>query len=45
MQAIYKFDVKDMPVSMATSADSTSVHTTGPRERQAKIGKPPVAVA
>jgi fumarate hydratase class I len=45
MEAIYEFDVKDMPVTVAVSADGTSVHTTGPREWQAKIGKIPVAVA
>jgi fumarate hydratase, class I len=44
MEAIYEFDVKDMPVTVAVSADGTSVHTTGPREWQAKIGKIPVAV-
>ncbi len=45
MEAIYEFDVKDMPVTVAVSADGTSVHTTGPREWQAKIGKIPVTVA
>ena len=45
MEAIYEFDVKDMPVTVAVSADGTSVHTTGPREWQAKIGKIPVVVA
>jgi fumarate hydratase, class I len=45
MEAIYEFDVKDMPVTVAVSADGTSVHNTGPREWQAKIGKIPVAVA
>jgi fumarate hydratase, class I len=45
MEAIYEFDVRDMPVTVAVSADGTSVHQTGPREWQAKIGKIPVAVA
>ena len=45
MEAIYEFDVKDMPVTVAVDAQGTSVHTTGPREWQAKIGKIPVAVA
>ena len=45
MEAIYEFDVKDMPVTVAVSADGTSVHTTGPKEWQARIGKIPVAVA
>ena len=37
MEAIYEFDVVDMPVTVAVSADGTSVHTTGPAEWQAKI--------
>jgi fumarate hydratase, class I len=44
MEAIYEFDVKDMPVTVAVSADGTSVHNTGPKQWQAKIGKIPVAV-
>ena len=39
MEAIYEFDVKDMPVTVAVSSDGTSVHETGPREWAAKIGK------
>jgi fumarate hydratase class I len=45
MEAIYEFDVKDMPVTVAVSADGTSVHQTGPKEWQAKIGKIPVTAA
>ena len=45
MEAIYEFDVQDMPVTVAVSADGTSVHDTGPKEWQAKIGKIPVVVA
>ena len=45
MEAIYEFDVKDMPVTVAVSSDGSSVHETGPKEWQAKIGKIPVAVA
>jgi fumarate hydratase class I len=45
MEAIYEFEVRDMPVTVAVSADGTSVHQTGPREWQARIGKIPVAVA
>ncbi|WP_028997692.1 fumarate hydratase [Azohydromonas australica] len=45
MEAIYEFDVKDMPVTVAVDATGTSVHQTGPAEWQAKIGKIPVAVA
>jgi fumarate hydratase, class I len=45
MEAIYEFEVRDMPVTVAVSADGVSVHETGPREWQAKIGKIPVAAA
>ncbi|MBC8118781.1 MAG: fumarate hydratase [Burkholderiaceae bacterium] len=45
MEAIYEFEVRDMPVTVAVSADGTSVHQTGPREWQAKIGSVPVTVA
>ena len=44
MEAIYEFDVLDMPVTVAVDSLGTSVHTTGPREWQAKIGKIPVMV-
>src|SRR5204863_8346359 len=43
MEAIYEFEVKDMPVTVAVDARGTSVHETGPREWQQKIGKIPVA--
>lgn len=42
MEAIYEFEVKDMPVTVAVDAKGTSVHLTGPREWQARIGKIPV---
>jgi fumarate hydratase, class I len=45
MEAIYEFDVLDMPVTVAVDSQGTSVHTTGPKEWQAKIGKIPVVVA
>ncbi|MBR0564908.1 fumarate hydratase [Azoarcus sp. L1K30] len=45
MEAIYEFDVQDMPVTVAVDSSGTSVHNTGPKEWQAKIGKIPVAVA
>src|SRR5438105_413470 len=45
MEAIYEFDVKDMPVTVAVDSHGTSVHHTGPKEWQAKIGKIPVAAA
>ena len=37
MEAIYEFEVKDMPV--AASADGTSVHTAGPAEWAARIAQ------
>jgi len=45
MEAIYEFDVKDMPVTVAVDAQGTSVHSTGPREWQSRIAKIPVNVA
>ncbi|ABM94344.1 fumarate hydratase [Methylibium petroleiphilum] len=45
MEAIYEFDVKDMPVTVAVDSTGSSVHQTGPAEWQAKIGKIPVAIA
>jgi fumarate hydratase, class I len=45
MEAIYEFDVKDMPVTVAVDANGTSVHDTGPREWQARIAKIPVTAA
>ncbi|WP_347556419.1 fumarate hydratase [Robbsia sp. KACC 23696] len=45
MEAIYEFEVEDMPVTVAVDSNGTSVHQTGPKEWQAKIGKIPVATA
>ncbi|MBU3748027.1 MAG: fumarate hydratase [Betaproteobacteria bacterium] len=45
MEAIYEFEVQDMPVTVAVDANGESVHETGPKTWQAKIGKIPVAVA
>jgi fumarate hydratase class I len=45
MEAIYEFEVQDMPVTVAVDSSGTSVHQTGPREWQAKIGKIPVSMA
>jgi len=44
MEAIYEFDVKDMPVTVAVDSKGESVHETGPREWQKRIGKIPVRV-
>ena len=43
MEAIYEFDVVDMPVTVAVDATGQSVHETGPREWRQRIGKIPVA--
>jgi fumarate hydratase class I len=45
MEAIYEFEVQDMPVTVAVDSQGTSVHNTGPKEWQARIGKIPVVVA
>jgi len=45
MEAIYEFDVVDMPVTVAVDSKGTSVHQTGPKEWQARIGKIPVVTA
>jgi fumarate hydratase class I len=37
MEAIYEFEVKDMPVSVAVDVNGVSVHQTGPQEWRAKI--------
>jgi fumarate hydratase class I len=42
MEAIYEFEVKDMPVTVAVDAAGSAVHETGPREWQRRIGKIPV---
>lgn len=44
MEAIYEFDVVDMPVTVAVDAKGTSVHQTGPKEWAGKsVGIPVVA--
>ncbi len=47
MEAIYEFEVADMPVTVAVDARGESVHETGPREwgRRIKASKIPVRVA
>jgi fumarate hydratase class I len=39
MEAIYEFEVKDMPVTVAVDSTGSSVHETGPAEWRIKIGK------
>jgi fumarate hydratase class I len=45
MEAIYEFVVQDMPVTVAVDSRGSSVHQTGPKEWQARIGKIPLTVA
>ncbi|MGB7396509.1 MAG: fumarate hydratase [Candidatus Macondimonas sp.] len=45
MEAIYEFEVVDMPVTVAVDAQGESVHATAPRIWQARIGKIPVVEA
>jgi len=42
MEAIYEFDVRDMPVTVAVDAKGTSVHQTGPAEWQKRIAGIPI---
>ena len=45
MEAIYEFEVKDMPVSVAVDSRGTSVHEVGPKIWQAKIAEQAIDVA
>jgi fumarate hydratase class I len=42
MEAIYEFDVRDMPVTVAVDSKGTSVHNTGPAEWQQRIAGIPI---
>ena len=42
MEAIYEFEVKDMPVTVAVDSRGVSVHDTGPKEWRGKIAGIPV---
>ena len=42
MEAIYEFDVKDMPVTVAVDSKGVSVHQTGPAEWQQRIAGVPI---
>jgi fumarate hydratase class I len=37
MEAIYEFEVQDMPVTVAVDSQGTSVHQTGPAEWKKRI--------
>jgi fumarate hydratase class I len=39
MEAIYEFDVEDMPVTVAVDAEGSNVHETGPAVWKDKISK------
>ena len=45
MEAIYEFEVKDMPVTVAVDSAGSAVHKSGPAEWRGKIGKIPVVTA
>ncbi|MES1195710.1 MAG: fumarate hydratase C-terminal domain-containing protein, partial [Steroidobacter sp.] len=37
MEAVYEFEVKDMPVTVAVDSKGESVHETGPQQWKARI--------
>ena len=43
MEAVYEFELEDMPVTVAVDSLGESVHQTGPKIWQGKIGKIPVS--
>jgi len=45
MEAIYEFEVKDMPVTVAVDSEGKSIHSTGPAKWKQIIADFPVAVA
>ena len=45
MEAIREFEVQDMPVTVAVDSRGESVHQSGPKEWQSRIGKIPVTAA
>jgi len=45
MEAVYEFEVRDMPVTVAVSADGESVHETGPKAWAGRFAGIPVNVA
>ena len=42
MEAIYEFQVEEMPVTVAVDSEGTNVHETGPREMQERMRALPV---
>ena len=39
MEAIYEFEVQDMPVTVAVDVQGNAVHASGPKEWKAKIAE------
>ena len=39
MEAIYEFEVENMPVTVAVDSEGNSIHETGPAEWQRRIWK------
>jgi fumarate hydratase class I len=44
MEAVYEFEVRDMPVTVAVSSDGESVHETGPKAWRGQFAGIPLAV-
>ena len=44
MEAVYEFEVRDMPVTVAVSAAGESVHDTGPQAWRNQFAGIPVSV-
>jgi fumarate hydratase class I len=44
MEAVYEFDVRDMPVTVAVSSDGVSVHEAGPKAWRGKFAGIPLVV-
>ena len=42
MEAVYEFEVEDMPVTVAVDTRGNSIHESGPREWKMRIGNIPV---
>jgi fumarate hydratase class I len=45
MEAVYEFEVEDMPVTVAVSADGENVHETGPKAWVGKFAGIPISAA
>jgi fumarate hydratase, class I len=45
MEAVFEFEVQDMPVTVAVDSEGNSLHQIGPQEWQKRIGKIPVIVS